>query len=73
MIGYTRPIFAATVPVVAQDFDFVHEMNDTTIFGQVKCRSLEDYDFDRPNDDNDWLPIALERWGDRRVSRLARI
>ena len=50
-----------------QDFDFVHESERTTIFGQVKARSLEDYDFDRPNDDNDWLTIALERWEDRRV------
>ena len=50
-----------------QDFDFVHESERTTIFGQVKSRSLEDYDWDRPNEDNDWLSIALERWGDRRV------
>jgi len=51
-----------------QDFDFVHESERTTIFGQVKCSPhLEDYDFDRPNDENDWLSTALERWGDRRV------
>ena len=46
-----------------QDFDFVHEMNDTTIFGQVKCRSLNDYDFDRPNDENDWLSVAFGPMG----------
>lgn len=51
-----------------QDFDFVHESEHTTIFGQVKARPhLEDYDFDRPNEDNDWLSVALDRWGDRKI------
>ena len=50
-----------------QDFDFVQELNDTTIFGQVKTRSLEDYDHDGYDGEDADILLGLRRWGDRFV------
>ena len=54
--------------MTTQDFDFVHESDRTTIVSQVKMPSLSDYDNDRSDEAENWLDIALARWGDRRVA-----
>ena len=50
-----------------QDFDFVHEMNDTTLFGQVKSPSLSDYDRDNFDEAESYILDLLDRWGDLRT------
>ena len=64
MIGYAQPVFAAELPSVVQEFDFVHETERTTTWGQVKCPSLSDYDLaDYDSEECDIL-LGLTRWGD---------
>jgi hypothetical protein len=67
MIGYNTPILTATVPIVQQDFDIVQEMPDTTLYGQVKHNSLDDYDHSSYDGENADLVLGLDRWGDRRI------
>lgn len=67
MIGYDQPMLAATVPNVKQDFDFVHETERTTTWGQVKCPSLDDYDHSGLDGEDADIRLCLDRWGDLRV------
>jgi len=53
--------------MTTQDFDLVQELNDTTIFGQVKTRSLEDYDHDGLDGEDADILLGLVRWGDLKV------
>ena len=65
MIGYKQPMLRAKAPIVKQDFDFIHESNCTTVYGQVKCRPhLEDYDHDGYDGEDADIILGLNRWGD---------
>lgn len=53
-----------TVSGIVQDFDFVHETENTLRYMQVKMPSLSDYDCsDYDNEGSDIL-LGLTRWGD---------
>ena len=64
MIGYKQPMLAAKALMVRQDFDFVHETDRTTVWGQVKMPSLSDYDHDGYDGEDTDIILGLIRWGD---------
>lgn len=55
------------MPTIDRRFDSLSDTEHRMFIVQGKMPSLADYDFDRTDDDDNWLDIALERWGDRRV------
>ena len=67
MIG-DKTYLRSVAQIVKQDFDFVYESDSTTVYGQVKRKSLEDYDCSCYDNENSWLDITLDRWGDRRLA-----
>lgn len=72
MIGYDQPMLRAKAPIVKQDFDLVHELPHTTIYGQVKHLSLDDYDHSSYDGEDADILLGLDRWGDRRLAHANR-